>query len=88
MQSFDKSGFITKEMTDMLIEMDNTQTVTAQIEVSRLLTTLYNRLVNSDEIILIEEIGQRPAMSTDIIVWAESNLSTGSVKLFKDNIGK
>lgn len=76
------SDFISKEVTDILLELDVTESVTTQASLEELLTKLYHRL--SSESVEIEVIG-KDVTQEQFSAWVDENLDSYSQKLFHED---
>ena len=82
-ETMEKSTEIKKEVTDILLELDGTASVTTQASLEELVGTLYRRL--KDEEITIEALGG-PATQEQFKAWIEENFDDYSVKLFEQDL--
>lgn len=80
-ETVEKSNVISKEVTDILLELDTTASVTTQASLEELLSTLYKRL--SDEDISIEVIGDH-VTKEQFVSWVDDNYDDYSRKLFEE----
>ena len=80
------SDVIKKEVTDIFLEMDTTDSMATQVSLNNLLLTLYDRL--EDERIMIEAIGSPSTTQEQFEGWIENNLDDYSTRLFAEAIGK
>ena len=77
----EEEDFISKEVIDILLELDSTASVTTQASLEELLGTLYHRLEEED--ISIEDIGDHVTQE-EFRDWVEDNFDDYSVKLFEE----
>ena len=80
------SDVIKKEVTDIFLEMDTTDSMATQVSLNNLLLTLYDRL--EEERIMIEAIGSPDTTQEQFEGWVENNLDDYSTRLFAEAIGK
>lgn len=84
-QAVEEGKTITKEITDIMLELDTTASVTTQAELNKLLTGLYGRL--AEEEIIIEAIdAEKPATQDQLAAWVETTIDPYSAKMFKESI--
>ena len=82
----EKETNITKEITDIFLELDSTGSMATQVDLNNLLLALWERL--DDEDIRIEAIGGGMSTSQDDFAdWIRNNFDDYSVKLFEGAIG-
>ena len=81
--TIETSDFISKEVTDILLELDVTNSVTTQASLDELLTKLYHRL--ADENIEIEILGKNVSQE-DFAKWVDENFDAYSQKLFREDM--
>lgn len=81
-KTVETSKEITKEVTDILLELDTTASVTTQASLNELLTTLYERL--DDEDINIEVIGDK-VTKEQFKNWVEENFDDYSTDMFEED---
>ena len=77
------SDFISKEVTDILLELDVTASVTTQASLEELLEKLYHRL--ETESIEIEIIGKEVSQER-FAEWVDDNFDSYSQKLFHEDM--
>ena len=75
---------ITQEMTDIFVELDETNSVSTQAELNHMLVKLYKRL--GDEEIVIERFGDRPATPEEFAAWIDEDFDDYTTKLFHKDI--
>lgn len=75
--------YIPKEVTDILLELDVTASVTSQASLDELLSTLYQRL--EDEDIDIEVIGDKVTQA-EFKDWVYENYDEYSADMFFEDI--
>ncbi len=81
--TIETSDLISKEVTDILLELDVTNSVTTQASLEELLKKLYHRL--ADENIEIEIIGKNVSQE-DFAKWVDENFDAYSQKLFHEDM--
>ena len=77
-----EENVITKEVIDILLELDSTASVTTQASLEELLSILYHRLEEED--ISIDDIGDHVTCE-EFKAWVEDNFDDYSVKLFEED---
>lgn len=82
----EKSEVISKELTDVLLELDVTKSVVTQASLNDMLEALYKRIEAEGS---MEFEGIEPKMScAKFIDWLDKNFTRYSYKLFMETIGK
>ena len=75
---------ITKECTDIFLELDRTASVATQAELNELLTGIYSRI--DKEKIVVEVIDeQNPVNKEQFAVWVNDNFDAYSAKMFGES---
>ena len=82
----EREAVITKEMTDIFLELDVTASVTTQAELNNLLIKLYQRLKEQD--IVVELFGDGPCEPQVLKNWVCENMDNYTVGLFLEGIGE
>ena len=77
-----EENVISKEVIDIILELDSTASVTTQASLEELLSTLYHRLEEED--ISIDDIGDHVTQE-EFKSWVEDNFDDYSVKLFEED---
>ena len=77
---------ISKEITDTLIELDQLPSTGTQVYLNDLIVTLYNRVVDVNDDIVVEIFGQKVITPKEFISWVDDNFTTYSANLFKETI--
>ena len=77
---------ITKEITDTLIELDQLPSTGTQVFLNDLIVSLYKRVMNGSDDIVVEAFGDKVMTSKDFTKWVEDNFTEYSTKLFKDSV--
>lgn len=76
---------ITREVTDILSELDVTASITTQAELNKLLVALYNRL--DQEEITIEELDPvNPATKEQFVSWVKEHFDSYSADMFDQSV--
>ena len=84
-ETISKSTNIAKDVTDVLIELDSTASVTTQAELNKLLCELYQRIGNEE--ITVDVINDSaPATQQQFIQWIDDSFDTYSADLLKQSI--
>lgn len=76
-----EENVISKEVIDILLELDSTASVTTQASLEELLSALYNRLDEED--ISIDDIGDH-VTKEEFKAWIDDNFDDYSAKLFDE----
>ena len=77
---------ITKEITDTLIELDQLPSTGTQVFLNDLIVTLYKRVMDGSDDIVVETFGDKVMTSKEFTKWVEDNFTEYSTKLFKESI--
>lgn len=77
---------ITKEITDTLIELDQLPSTGTQVFLNDLIVTLYKRVMDGSDDIVVEEFGDKVMTSKEFTKWVEDNFTEYSTNLFKESI--
>ena len=84
-ETISKSGKITTGVTDVLLELDSTASVTTQAELNKLLCELYQRMETED--ITIDAISETaPATKEQFLHWIDDTFDSYSADLLKQSI--
>ncbi len=78
-----EENVISREVVDILLELDSTASVTTQASLEELLKILYDRLEEED--ISIDDIGDH-VTKEEFQAWVEDNFDDYSVKLFDEEV--
>ena len=81
----DNSTRFEKSVTDVLLELDNTTSVTTQASLNEMLVGIYRRLENQN--IIIDVIGDSVS-PIDFKNWVNENFDDYTVKLFNEEVEK
>ncbi|MBR1628251.1 MAG: hypothetical protein IJ679_03150 [Lachnospiraceae bacterium] len=76
---------ISKEVTDIFLEMDSTASVSTQTELNQLMVKLYKRM--SKEKIVVELFGEEPCAPEVFKKWVEDEMDNYTVGLFLKDVG-
>ncbi|SFB73476.1 hypothetical protein [Butyrivibrio sp. YAB3001] len=79
---------ITKEITDTIIELDQLPSTGTQVFLNDLIVTLYNRVVDVNDDVIVEIFDQKVITPDEFIGWIDDNFTTYSADMFKKSIGK
>jgi hypothetical protein len=77
---------ISKEITDTLIELDQLPSTGTQVYLNELIVTLYKRVVDRSDDIIVEVFGDKVMDSADFTKWVEENFTEYSTNMFKKSI--
>ena len=77
---------ISKEITDTLIELDQLPSTGTQVYLNELIVTLYKRVVDRSDDVIVEEFGDKVMDSADFTKWIEDNFTEYSANMFKKSI--
>ena len=77
---------ITKEITDTLIELDQLPSTGTQVFLNDLIVTLYKRVMDGSDDVIVEAFGDKVMTSKDFTKWVEDNFTEYSTRLFKEAI--
>lgn len=77
---------IKKEITDTLIELDQLPSTGTQVYLNKLIVTLYKRVVDKSDDIIVEIFADKVMTPQDYISWVEDNFTEYSANLFKKTI--
>ncbi|MBQ7615149.1 MAG: hypothetical protein IJU77_08885 [Butyrivibrio sp.] len=77
---------IKKEITDTLIELDQLPSTGTQVYLNELIVTLYKRVVDKSDDIIVEIFADKVMTPQDYISWVEDNFTEYSANLFKKTI--
>ncbi len=77
---------IKKEITDTLIELDQLPSTGTQVFLNDLIVTLYKRVMDGSDDIVVEVFGDKVMTSAEFAKWVEDNFTTYSTNLFKKSI--
>ena len=77
---------ISKEITDTLIELDQLPSTGTQVYLNDLIVTLYKRVVDVNDDIVVEIFDQKVITPKEFIGWVDDNFTTYSANLFKKTI--
>ena len=76
---------ISKEVTDILFELDTTASSSTQAELNELLVTLYKR-IGQEEIVIEENDDSKPISTEEFTGWVEERFDSYSTDMFEDSI--
>ena len=79
---------ITKEITDTIIELDQLPSTGTQVFLNDLIVSLYNRVVDVNDDVIVEIFDQKVITPDEFIGWIDDNFTTYSADMFKKSIGK
>ena len=79
-----KSNTISKEATDILLELDTTSSTATRARLNDMLVEIYNRLKNNERITF--EILNKVITAEELNKWINSELTEYSVRLFNETI--
>ncbi len=75
---------ITKECTNIFLELDRTSSVATQAELNELLTGIYSRIEN--EKVVVEVIDEEnPVSKEQFAAWVNDNFDVYSAKMFGES---
>ncbi len=77
---------IKKKITDTLIELDQLPSTGTQVYLNELIVTLYKRVVDKSDDIIVEIFADKVMTPQDYISWVEDNFTEYSANLFKKTI--
>ena len=76
---------ISEEVVDILLELDTTNSVSTQIELNKLLVTLYNRL-GTENGIVIHTKSENITTQAGLIKWIDDEIDQYSTDMFHKSI--
>lgn len=79
---------IGKEITDTLIELDQLPSTGTQVYLNDLLVELYNRVIDTEDDIIVEEFKDKVITDKEFIDWVDSNFTNYSANFFRKTITK
>ena len=84
-RAVNESETITREVLDILTELDGTASVTTQAELNKLLVILYERSGRGE--ITLEGVGNgEPVTQEQFSAWVNDSFDTYSAKIFNESI--
>ncbi len=84
-ETMENGDVITEEVSKILLELDETASVTTQADLNEMLVSLYNRL-DKGNILFPAISGEAPCTKEDLEKWVQENLDPYTAGLFEKSI--